>query len=57
MANISSNINKHDGTGVYGAGHPKNMITSDADNSIIQLTTFKFSFALTFSRRSPMSLQ
>ena len=23
MANISSDIDKHDGTGVYGAGHPK----------------------------------
>ena len=57
MANISSDIDKHDGTGVYGAGHPKNIITTDADNSIIQLTTFEFSFVFTFSRRSPMSLQ
>ena len=37
-------------------GTPKNIITSDADNSIIQLTTFEFSFVFTFSRRSPMSL-
>ena len=33
-----------------------NMIISDADNSIIQLTTFEFSFVLKFSR-FPMSLQ
>ena len=41
MSDISSD--KHDGTGVYGAWHPKNKITLDADNSIIQLTTFEFS--------------
>ena len=36
-------------------GTPKNIITSDADNSMIQLTTFEFSFVFTFSR-SLMSL-
>ena len=36
-------------------GTPKNIITLDADNSVIQLTTFEFSYVFTFSRKSPMS--
>ena len=55
MANISRDIDKHDGTGLYGAGTPKKIIASDADNSITQLTKFEFSFVFTFSRRSPIS--
>ena len=26
---------KHDGTGVYGAGHPKKLIISHTDNCVI----------------------
>ena len=36
-------------------GTPKNIITLDADNSIIQLTTFELSYMITFSRKSLMS--
>ena len=31
--------NKHDGTGVYGAGCPQKMIKSHTDNSVINYIT------------------
>ena len=55
MANISSD--KHDGTGYMVLGTPKNIIASHANNSIIQLTSFEFSYVFTFLRRFLMSLQ
>ena len=58
MANIRSDIDKHAmmEQRYMVLGTPKNIITSDADNSMIQLITFEFYFVFTFSR-SLMSLQ